>query len=334
MERIIAYDTWDKLTDTQKLKIFTDIEKVLSKRRILWDRYSRGIDFCTPGRVHYEQSVAETDDNHLQILLEKFIVDIAAGYLSGKVEYDVDATNEIQSRVAKLVFDKDPITPEEAQELRYVVDTITQNNNDVTELTNLFRDVLLYGSCYERVIDTKEEGYQYYSLDAINTVAVWTNDVKPKLMAVVQVYTEEPVPNGTKRFLYRVYLPKKIEIYSREDKSPEKDKNILKKEEARGTEHEWNDVPVIAFETQFSILDKCASIISAYETLLNNVRNTYKYNAEDCKMKIAGYRPQNPITIPNPDYDANDPEKSKLDPMIVNPARLVEDEAILSGKTF
>ena len=85
---------------------------------------------------------------------------------------------------------------------------------------------------------------------------------------------------------------------------------------------------------RFSILDKCESIIQAYEILLNNVKDTYKYNAEDCKMKIAGYRPQNPITLPNPDYDPDDPEKKKLPPVLVNPARMVEDAAILSGKTF
>lgn len=341
IERIIAYSPWKDLKDDEKWKIFTQVEKVLGKRRTLWDRYSRGIDFMTPGQIHYESSQvlaesiqAGTDPNHLQIMLEKFIVDIASGYLSGQTEYDVNTTDKIQSKIQKTVFGKEPITPKEAQELKYIVDTITKNNNDVTELTTLFRDVLLYGSCYERVIDTKEDGYQYYFLDALNTVAVWTDDVKPKLMAVIQCYVDEPNPNGTKKFLYRVYLPKKIEIYSREDKSNVKDPVLIKKEEDRGIKHEWNEVPVVVYESQFSILDKCESVITAYETLLNNVRNTYKYNAEDCKMKIAGYRPQNPITIPNPEYDPDDPKKKDKPKMIVNPDRLIEDAAVLAGKTF
>ena len=339
VERIIAYNEWDKLTDLEKLNIFTLVDKALGKRRILWQRYSRGIDFVSNGAVHYESAynLAENNDidtTHLQILLEKFIVDIASGYLSGKVEYDVDATDEIQSRIGKLVFDKEPVSADEALELRYIVDTITKNNNDVTELTQLFNNVLLYGCCYERIIDDKKEGYQYYYLDALNTVAIWTDDVKPKLMAVVQAYTDQEVPNGTRRYLYRVYLPKKIEIYSRETKAKENNKEILKREDDRCTSHEWDDVPVVVYESQFSILDKCESIITAYETLLNNVRNTYKYNAEDCKMKIAGYRPQNPITIPNPDYDVNDPKKKNNPQMILNPARILEDNAVLAGKTF
>ena len=330
-ERVIAYKKWSELNNNDKLLIFTEVDKVLGKRNTLWQRYSRGIDFETVGQIHYEQKAAETDSHHLQILLEKFIVDLAAGYLSGKTEYDVDSTNDIQSKVRKVIFDTEPITPEEAQELKYVVDTITQNNYDVTELTRLFRDMLLYGSCYERLLD--KDGYRYYSLDALNTVAVWTDDVEPKLMAVVQAYKDKE-ENNSNRFLYRVYLPKAIEIYSRENKSNEKDKYILKKEENRGTKHEWPEVPVVVYESQFSILDKCASVISAYETLLNNVRNTYKYNAEDCKMKIAGYRPQNPITIPNENFDETKPESNSNPRMVINPARLLEDEAVLSGKTF
>ena len=343
-ERIIAYNPWDKLTDTEKLNLFTQVDKVLGKRMILWRRYSRGIDFETPSlqyastddtvTVASDGETLQVESKRLQILLEKFIVDLAAGYLSGKTEYDVDSTNAIQTKINKLVFDREGITADEALELRYIVDTITKNNADVTELTHLFMNLLLYGSCYERVIDTKADGYQYYYLDALNTVAIWTDDVKPKLMAVVQAYKQELQPNTTPRFLYRVYLPKKIEVYSRETKSKEQNKEVLKREEDRGTSHEWNEVPVVVYETQFSILDKVESIISAYETLLNNVRNTYKYNAEDCKMKIAGYRPQNPITLPNPAYDPDDPEKSKLPQVIVNPARIIEDNAILAGKTF
>lgn len=346
-ERIIAYNPWDKLSDTEKFQIFTEVEKVLSKRKALWLRYSRGIDFETLSTqyvnntissesvtIDTENGVQTNSSKHLSILLEKFIVDIASGYLSGQVEYDVDATDDIQAKVRKKVFGQDAITPEEALELKYIVDTITKNNMDQTELTTLFRDMLLYGSCYERVLDKDKEGYQYYFLDALNTVAVWTDDVKPKLMAVVQAFNKKINNGQTTRFLYRVYLPKKIEVYSRESKMGEKDSEILKKEEDKGSKHEWNEVPVVVYESQFSILDKCESIIQAYEILLNNVKDTYKYNAEDCKMKIAGYRPQNTITIPNEHFDDTKPESASNPKMVLNPARTLEDNAVLAGKTF
>lgn len=346
-ERIIAYNPWDKLSDTEKFQLFTEVEKVLSKRKALWLRYSRGIDFetissqYTNSQISTEAVTIDTENGiqinsnkHLQILLEKFIVDIAAGYLSGQVEYDVDATNDIQAKIRQKVFGQKPITPDEALELRYIVDTITKNNMDQTELTTLFRDMLLYGSCYERIIDSPNDGYQYYFLDALNTVAIWTDDVKPKLMAVVQAFTQKINKGQRTKFIYRVYLPKKVEVYSREDKMAEQEKEILKKEAEKGTKHEWNEVPVVVYESQFSILDKCESIIQAYEILLNNVKDTYKYNAEDCKMKIAGYRPQNPITIPNESFDDTKPESASNPKMVLNPARVIEDNAVLAGKTF
>ena len=141
-ERIIAYNPWDKLSDTEKFQIFTEVEKVLSKRKALWLRYSRGIDFETlstqyVNNVSSDSVTIDTENGtqinsskHLSILLEKFIVDIASGYLSGQVEYDVDATDEIQAKVRKKVFGQDAITPEEALELKYIVDTITKNNMD------------------------------------------------------------------------------------------------------------------------------------------------------------------------------------------------------------
>lgn len=346
-ERIIAYNPWDKLSDTEKFQLFTEVEKVLSKRKALWLRYSRGIDFetissqYTNSQISTEAVTIDTENGiqinsnkHLQILLEKFIVDIAAGYLSGQVEYDVDATNDIQAKIRQKVFGQKPITPDEALELRYIVDTITKNNMDQTELTTLFRDMLLYGSCYERIIDSPNDGYQYYFLDALNTVAIWTDDVKPKLMAVVQAFTQKINKGQRTKFIYRVYLPKKVEVYSREDKMAEQEREILKKEVEKGTKHEWNEVPVVVYESQFSILDKCESIIQAYEILLNNVKDTYKYNAEDCKMKIAGYRPQNPITIPNESFDDTKPESASNPKMVLNPARVIEDNAVLAGKTF
>ena len=339
-ERIIAYNPWEKLSDTEKFQLFTEVDKVLAKRHVLWRRYSRGIDFEKPSTqyaqtddsyVNTDLSYATEDVKKLQILLEKFIVDIAAGYLSGQVEYDVDATDSIQAKVNRLIFGKDPITANEALELKYIINTITASNTDQTELTHLFRDMVLFGSCYERVLDKNQQGYKYYYLDGLNTVAIWSNDVQPKLMAVVQAYSKQIDKGNNWKYLYRVYLPKKIEIYSRVNKMEDKEEKVTLDEKI---EHNWNEVPVVLYESQFSILDKCASVIIAFETLINNVKNTYKYNAEDCKMKIAGYRPQNPVTIPNPDFDENDPQKKNLPRMILNPDRLLEDEAVLASKTF
>lgn len=317
---IVIYDEFE---DTNKNELFDRVDQVLTKRKSLWERYSRGISFESDGEV-------EGDGKNLQILFEKFIVDIATGYLSGEINYDVDVSSEIEQKIGKTLFGKDPVDNKYADELRYILNTLAVQNDDSQEEIKLFRQALLYGSTYERVMEDQENKLKYLNLDALNTVAVWDNSIDPKLKAVISVFQTQ---EGTlTKYWYRVYLPGEIQVYSRDDRKIASDEEgvnekHLKLEEAK--DHNWKEVPVNVYESDFSILDRCASIIKAYEDLINNVRNTYQYNDTDCKMKIVGYRAQNPIMIPNPD-----PKTKDKKPMILNQARVDEDNYVLAGKTF
>lgn len=317
---IVIYDEFE---DTNKNELFDQVDQVLTKRKSLWERYSRGINFESDGEV-------EGDGKNLQILFEKFIVDIATGYLSGEINYDVDVSSEIEQKLGKTLFKKDPVDNKYADELRYILNTLAVQNDDSQEEIKLFRQALLYGSTYERVMEDQENKLKYLNLDALNTVAVWDNSIDPKLKAVISGFQTK---EGTlTKYWYRVYLPGEIQVYSRDDRKIASDEEgvnekHLKLEEAK--DHNWKKVPVNVYESDFSILDRCASIIKAYEDLINNVRNTYQYNDTDCKMKIVGYRAQNPIMIPNPD-----PKTKDKKPMILNQARVDEDNYVLAGKTF
>lgn len=317
---IVIYDEFDKIN---KNDLFDQVDQVLTKRKSLWERYSRGISFESDGEV-------EGDSDNLQILFEKFIVDIATGYLAGEITYDVDVSSEVEQKLGKTLFGKDPVDDKYAEELRYILITLAVQNDDTQEEIKLFRQALLYGSTYERVMEDTENKLKYINLDALNTVAVWDNSIDPKLQAVISAF--ETREGTLTRYWYRVYLPGKIEVYSRDNRqvASEEDgvnEKHLKLEENK--EHNWKGVPVNVYESDFSILDRCASIIKAYEDLINNVRNTYQYNDTDCKMKIVGYRAQNPIMIPNPDPATKDKK-----PMILNQARIDEDNYVLAGKTF
>lgn len=314
---------YDEFAETNKNDLFDQVDQVLTKRKSLWERYSRGISFESDGEV-------EGDGDNLQILFEKFIVDIATGYLSGEITYDVDVSSKVEQRIGKILFDKDPVDDKYADELRYILNTLAVQNDDTQEEIKLFRQALLYGSTYERVMEDTENKLKYINLDALNTVGVWDNSIDPKLKAVISVFQTK---EGTvTKYWYRVYLPGKIEIYSRDNRqlaSEEDGANEKNLKLENSKEHNWNKVPVNVYESDFSILDRCASIIKAYEDLINNVRNTYQYNDTDCKMKIVGYRAQNPIMIPNPD-----PKTKDKKPMILNQARIEEDNYVLAGKTF
>lgn len=313
---IIIYDDFEKVN---KNDLFDQVDTVLKKRQRLWERYSRGISFEAEGG-------GEEGSDKLQILFEKFIVDTATGYLSGPITYDVDISSEVEKKIGKTIFGRDGVDETLADELRYVINTLATDNDDDCEETLLFRQALLYGSTYERVWENTENQLQYLNLDALNTVAVWDNSIDPKVVAVVSAF--ETKENELTKYWYRVYTANQIIVYSRENRTEvqDADRPITVEEEK---DHNWGQVPVIVYESNFSIIDKCASLITAYQDLLNNVRNTYQYNDIDCKMKIVGYRAQNPVMIPNPKKgQPNQPD------MILNPARQQEDEYILAGKTF
>ena len=313
---IIIYDDFDKIN---KNDLFDQVDAVLSKRQRLWERYSRGISFEDDGQ--------KDNKDKLEILFEKFIVDTATGYLSGPITYDVDVSSEVEKKIGKTIFGREGVDETMADELRYVINTLASDNDDAVEETLLLRQALLYGSTYERVWENQFNKLQYLNLDALNTVAIWNNAIDPEVVAVVSAF--ETKEDTLTKYWYKVYLSNQIIVYSRENRTEinVNAERSLKLEEKK--DHNWGQVPVIVYESDFSIIDKCASLITAYQDLLNNVRNTYQYNDTDCKMKIVGYRAQNPIMIPNPKKgQPNQPD------MILNPARQQEDDYVLSGKTF
>lgn len=310
---------YDKLEKVNKNDLFDEVDAVLKKRQDLWERYSRGISF---------ESIGQDNKEKLEILFEKFIVDTATGYLSGPITYDVDVSSDVEKKIGRTIFGREGVDEAMADELRYVINTLATDNNDPVEETLLFKQALLFGSTYERVWENGENQLKYVNLDALNTVAIWDNSIDPQVVAVVSAF--ETKEDNTTKYWYRVYTSDKITIYSRENRTEANAKMDRNLKEEDKKDHNWGKVPVIVYESNFSILDKCASLITAYQDLLNNVRNTYQYNDTDCKMKIVGYRAQNTVMIPNPKYveGGNQPR------MILNPARQEEDKYILAGKTF
>lgn len=301
---------YEDYKDTNKLDLFAEVDKVLAKRMDLWERYSRGISF---------DSLGPDGDGKLEILFEKFIVDLASGYLSGDITYDVDVSNEVEKKIGTALFGKQPVDKDYSEELKYIIYTLTSMNHDDAEEAKLFRQMVLFGSTYERILEDKNNILRYHNLDALNTVAIWDNKLEPEVVAVVSKFSVKK--NTVTTDYFRVYLKDKIVIYRRDNL----EKVVLSLLDDETKEHEWNKVPVNVYESEFSILDRCAGLIKAYQNLLNNVKNTYQYNDTDCKMKIVNYRPKNPITIPDP---------KKPGHQMINPDRIEEDNYVLASKTF
>ena len=287
-------------------QLFTQVSSVLSKRQDLHERYTRGSN----------DSTTLYDGKSLKVPFEKFIVDLATGYLAGVPEYTVNVPSELDSKVRKSVFEEEVLSDDLINEMKSIIDYITQYNDDANEVYYLIKDLLLYGACYEVAYENENNELIYTNLDALNTVSIWDTNTPANLLAIVSKYTDKTV-DGQDIELYRIVDREGIRVYEvNGDKEIKQDTSLSK-------EHYWNDVPGFAVEIDFSIIENSEAFISTYENLLENVKNTYQYNDIDCKMKISGYKAQNKLTIKN--------EKGET---IINPDRIKEDEYVLKSRTF
>ena len=287
-------------------QLFTQVSSVLSKRQDLHERYTRGSN----------DSTTLYDGKSLKVPFEKFIVDLATGYLSGVPEYTVNVPSELDSKVRKSVFEEEVLSDDLINEMKSIIDYITQYNDDANEVYCLIKDLLLYGACYEVAYENENNELIYTNLDALNTVSIWDTNTPANLLAIISKYTDKTV-DGQDIELYRIVDREGIRVYEvNGDKEIKQDTSLSK-------EHYWNDVPGFAVEIDFSIIENSEAFISTYENLLENVKNTYQYNDIDCKMKISGYKAQNKLTIKN--------EKGET---IINPDRIKEDEYVLKSRTF
>ena len=287
-------------------QLFTQVSSVLSKRQDLHERYTRGSN----------DSTTLYDGKSLKVPFEKFIVDLATGYLAGVPEYTVNVPSELDSKVRKSVFEEEVLSDDLINEMKSIIDYITQYNDDANEVYCLIKDLLLYGACYEVAYENENNELIYTNLDALNTVSIWDTNTPANLLAIVSKYTDKTV-DGQDIELYRIVDREGIRVYEvNGDKEIKQDTSLSK-------EHYWNDVPGFAVEIDFSIIENSEAFITTYENLLENVKNTYQYNDIDCKMKISGYKAQNKLTIKN--------EKGET---IINPDRIKEDEYVLKSRTF
>ena len=351
----ISKNIKDEYTNGKIQDLFTEVDNVLQKRQTIQERYLRGITSTTPG-----------SDTEVQVFFEKFITDLAAGYLSGDIIYNAEIVDESEEPAYRLLHPShtSPLDPDTAAQLKYIITTLSSKNDDPRVLKALFHDAVLFGCCYERQLDlvptqtqlennpelssTNDPNYTYYPLSALNTVALFPTDISDQsqqnAVALITVYTldkRNSEDNQEHTLYYCIECNPYTNFYGTSiyDKTTNQDatseyKTIITLKEEKQATHNIPTFSVFEPDPQVSIIDPIISLVTAYETIMNNLNHLYQYNDTDAKLKISGYRPENPLTIPNPDFDpkqsisASNPEK------ILNPARELEDQYLINSKTF
>lgn len=340
------------IKDESKIQdLFDEVDKVLQKRQSIQDRYLRGI---TSTNTSTGQSV--------EIFFEKFITDLAAGYLSGEVTYNVEIIDESEEPAYRLLHPSNtkPLDPDTAAQLKFIITTLSSKNDDPKVLKQLFHDAVLFGAAYERQLDlistdpitgtpnTTDPNYTYYPLSALNTVAVYSTDIsdqnQQKPVALITAYTLD-ARNSEDNQEHTIYQCIECNPYTNYygtsiyDKTTTQDatsqyKPIITLREEKESTHHISTFSVWEPDPQVSIIDPIISLVSNYESIMQNLNNLYHYNDTDAKLKISGYRPENPLTIPNPDFDPEKPISASNPETILNPARIVEDNYLMNSKTF
>ena len=345
----------DEYTNGKIQDLFAEVDAVLQKRQSINERYLRGISSTSPG-----------SEGNVQVFFEKFITDLAAGYLSGDITYNAEIIDESEEPAYRLLHPSNtkPLDPDTAAQMKYLITSISSKNDDPTVLKQLFHDAVLYGAAYERQLDLvntqattevdtastsqNDPNYTYYPLSALNTVALFPTDIsdaqQQNAVALITVYTldsRNSEDNQEHTLYYCIECNPYTNFYgtsiydktTNQDATSQYKTKITLKEEKPST-HNIPTFSVFEPDPQISIIDPIISLVSNYEEIMNNLNNLYHYNDADAKLKISGYRPENPLTIPNPDFDPTKPISAENPEKILNPARELEDQYLIDSKTF
>ena len=351
----ISKNIKDEYNDGKLQDLLSEVDKVLSKRSEINDRYLRGIT-----------STDMVTGTQVQVFFEKFITDLAAGYLSGEITYNAEIVDEREEPAYRLLHPSNtsPLDPDTAAQLKFIITTLSSKNDDPKVLKALFHDAVLYGCCYERQLDlaptasdavtagstpqSNDPNYVYYPLSALNTCAIFPTDIsdisqqKPIGLITRYMLDKRNAEDNQDHTLYYVIECNPYtnfygtSIYDRttnEDATSEY-KTVISLKEEKPSTHQITTFTAYEPDPQISIIDPLVPLITSYENIMNNLNNMYNYNDKDAKLKISGYRPENPLTIPNPAFDPTAPVSSSNPQAIQNPARVIEDTYLENSKTF
>ena len=341
-------------TDGKINDLFDEVDKVLQKRQNIQERYLRGIT-----------STDSATGSSVQVFFEKFITDLAAGYLSGEVVYNAEIVDQSEEPAYRLLHPSrsEPLDPDTAAQLKFIITTLSSKNDDPRVLKALFHDAVLFGAAYERQLDiamsvlpdsttstatSQDPNFTYYPLSALNTVAIFPTDMQDmsqqNAVGLISVYTLDR-RNSEDNQEHTLYYCIECNPYSNTyqtsiyDKTTNEDatskyKTVITLKEEKPSTHQVSTISVYEPDPAVSIIDPIIPLVQAYENIMQNLNDLYQYNDTDAKLKISGYRPENPLTIPNPEFDPSLPVSNSNPEKILNPARQLEDDYLMNSRTF
>ena len=110
----------DEYNDGKISDLFDEVDSVLNKRADIQERYLRGITSTEMG-----------SDTSVQVFFEKFITDLAAGYLSGEITYNAEIVDQSEEPAYRLLHpsNTNPLDPDTAAQLKFIITTLSSKND-------------------------------------------------------------------------------------------------------------------------------------------------------------------------------------------------------------
>lgn len=308
--------------------IFFRAQTELAERKRLYDMFRRKLT---------DEELASVSDDEIKVPLERYIAVMSAGYFGGKEPiYKVKAFNKDRNQIIEELFDKATNTEQDIKEIEELISHIVNYNDDPSHFLGLVLDFLVKRACYEIYYKDKTTGeITIARSDALETVAIWDYSLPKNLIGIYRIIQTtmangeyqnmiELITTNGRRYYYDT--PEKRKLFGTKDyKIKYKSEPLFKENVKKKKPRLWDDdIPATAIEQEdgLAIFEPVISVIKAYERVIQNSRNTFKYN-DEAILVIKGYDPENPLTI----TDKNGDE-------ILNPARIKEEEHRRESKTW
>lgn len=315
-------------TENAVTDLFFRVQKELEIRKQLYEKYRRKLT---------DEELASLSDEDIKVPLERYIAIMSSGYFGGKAPiYKVKAFDEDRNKVIEDLFEKVTNQEQDVREIEELISHIVDYNDDGSHFFGLVLDFLVKRACYEIYYKDKKTGeITIARSDALETVAIWDYSLPKQLIGIYRVVqtvmangeyqnmVELTTENG-KRYYYDT--PEKRKLFGTPEYEIKYEDELLFKEKSEEKKPKlWDDdIPATAIEQEdgLAIFEPVMSVIKAYERVIQNSRNTFKYN-DEAILVVKGYDTDTPLTI----IDKNGNE-------VLNPARVREDEYKRQSKTW
>jgi SPP1 family phage portal protein len=171
-----------------------------------------------------------------------------------KANYEIPIDNISYSE--KTVKDKE-LNSEIQKSVDDVINQIYWNNDEDILVSQLGEDQIKYGVAYELLYTTgdKIEDIQIAKLNPAEIEIVYTNDLKPKKLAVVRYFTDAI----KKTEYYEIYYKDRIEKYYKEEADKEFKQAIYENGKTI-IKHNFGDIPIVEYSNNSDNISDITSL--------------------------------------------------------------------------